>query len=180
MSSGERLADVRAVETDFEGRVSTKPRETSRAAAGCRGFPGGARSGGQGGVESCGACGEQPPERPRGGVFTSQGSFWVPLLPQTLRMTPSPRLLGPSFAEGRAGLWSGREKLAWGQLRPVFPGLWCSERPRLCGSLGCVCEGRSLDFEGETSLMKCLLDCGTDPSAFGRGEPCGGPGGGLS
>lgn len=92
-NSGERLADMSDVEeNNFEGRVSTKPREPSSAAARCSGFHGDGR--GRAGLRGVlrGPAGSSLWSH-RGCFLSSQDGFWVPLLPQTPWITPSPFFL---------------------------------------------------------------------------------------
>ena len=99
------MSDVE--ENNFEGRVSTKPREPSLAAARCSGFLWDER--GRAGLRGVlrGPAGSSLWSH-RGRFFTSQDGFWVTLLPQTPRITsPSPFLwrliagpLGPISPSG--------------------------------------------------------------------------------
>ena len=84
------MSDVE--ENNFEGRVSTKPREPSSAAARCSGFHGDKR--GRAWLRGAlwGPAGSSLWSH-RGRFLTSQDGFWVPLLPQTPRLTPLPRFL---------------------------------------------------------------------------------------
>lgn len=72
------MSDVE--ENNFEGRVSTKPREPSSAAARCSGARGRARSVGRGSLTR-----GSSPQGHRERVLTSQDGFGVPLAAQMPR-----------------------------------------------------------------------------------------------
>lgn len=99
------MSDVE--ENNFEGRVSTKPREPSSAAARCSGFHGDER--GRAGLRGVlrGPAGSSLWSH-HGCFLTYQDGFWVPLFPQTPRITPSPPFFGDWLIPGLLGPISPR------------------------------------------------------------------------
>ena len=94
------MSDVE--ENNFEGSVSTKPREPSSAAAPMLGVSRGrARRAGLRGVWR-GPAGSSLWSH-RGRFFTSQDGFWVTLLPQIPRITPLPPFFGDWLIAGLLG-----------------------------------------------------------------------------